>query len=117
MSGQIFLKYYFQFLNRPGQHPCRDFFAPDFKQEIRSPFIFTVRPRRWPRRCGFRLLGEEIDGDPAGNLADATNQLGAFGGGDDAAGVEQVKKVGTFQAMIVGGEQRKAPVLLPGRFS
>src|SRR5258708_36161539 len=43
------------------------------------------------RAARFRLLRKEIDGHPASNLADATNQLGSFGGGDDAARVQQIE--------------------------
>src|SRR5579863_4727388 len=43
------------------------------------------------RASRFRLLSEEVNCDAAGNLADAANQLGAFGSGDDAAGVQQIE--------------------------
>ena len=35
MRGQILLKYYLQFFYCPGQHPRRNFFAANFKQEVR----------------------------------------------------------------------------------
>ena len=44
----------------------------------------------------------------AGDAADATHERGAFGGGDDATGVEHVEEVRTLQAMVVGGEDREA---------
>jgi hypothetical protein len=53
-------------------------------------------------------LSITVDGDTASDLADAANQLCSFSGGDDAAGIEQIEKVGTLQTMIVSREERKA---------
>src|ERR1700730_17570060 len=77
-----------------------------------SPSLRDLRDRSSAAR--FRLLGEEIDGHPASDLADAANQLGALGCRDDAAGGQQIEKMGTLQAVIVSGEERKAPILFRG---
>src|ERR1700730_17570061 len=37
MGSQIFLKYYFQFFHCTRQHPCRNFLATNFQQEVRCP--------------------------------------------------------------------------------
>ena len=73
--------------------------------QIESPLSPSSRdPRNRRLTARFRLLREKIDGHPAGDLADAANQLGALGGGDDPAGVKQVEEVGTLQTMVIGRE-------------
>ena len=54
-------------------------------------------------------------GGATGDAAYATHQGGAFGGGDYTAGVEHVEEVRTLQAVVVGGENRKAGEFLPFR--
>ncbi len=60
------------------------------------------------------MLSKVINGNAARDLAYASNQLSALGGGDDAARIQQIEEVRAFQAMIIGSQNGKAPVRFAG---